>query len=279
MAELYLLKPLFAGNSEMDQLFRICAVLGTPTKENWSEGYRLSAQSGIGFPSCAGVGLGSVVEASQEAINLISLMLMWDPSKRITAVQILQHPYLEGSKEDFTEEATKDQVEFTEEKREKRIEKLEKPHYDPDPTSSSKFYLTKCIPHRPYDEEIPLSKSPDSGEDPDEIVLENKPKKYLSKLNVPQIRQQGGSTRNSSLENRKARMDKSQEREECSNLFPKLRNGFEEYKLGYSKQGERGNLRLPNVNKQRIMHAGNVLNGKQHSPPKEEFGYLARMKY
>jgi protein kinase len=38
MAELYLSKPLFAGSSEADQMCRICAILGTPTKENWSEG-------------------------------------------------------------------------------------------------------------------------------------------------------------------------------------------------------------------------------------------------
>lgn len=278
MAELYLLKPLFAGNSEMDQLYRICAILGTPSKENWSEGYRLSAQSGIGFPSCAGVGLGSIIEASPEAINLMSMMLTWDPSKRITAVQLLQHPFLEDSKEYFSEESTKDQVEFTEEKREKRIEKLEKLSYDPDPTTSSRFYLKKAAPTRPYDEEIPLSKSPESDEDPDEIVLENKPKKYLGKLNVPQISKKSGG-RNSSLENKQIIKDKSAEKEEISNIFPKLRSGFEECKLGYLKLGERGNLRLPNVNKQRIMHAGNVLNGKQHSPPKEEFGYLGRIKY
>lgn len=31
-AECYTLRPLFPGNSEIDQLFRICSVLGTPTK-------------------------------------------------------------------------------------------------------------------------------------------------------------------------------------------------------------------------------------------------------
>ena len=32
MAELYTLRPLFPGSSEIDQLFKICGVLGTPTK-------------------------------------------------------------------------------------------------------------------------------------------------------------------------------------------------------------------------------------------------------
>ena len=32
MAELYTLRPLFPGSSEIDQLFKTCAVLGTPSK-------------------------------------------------------------------------------------------------------------------------------------------------------------------------------------------------------------------------------------------------------
>ena len=32
MAELYTLRPLFPGSSEIDQLFKICSVLGTPSK-------------------------------------------------------------------------------------------------------------------------------------------------------------------------------------------------------------------------------------------------------
>jgi serine/threonine protein kinase len=31
MAELYMLRPLFPGNSEIDQLYKICAVLGSPS--------------------------------------------------------------------------------------------------------------------------------------------------------------------------------------------------------------------------------------------------------
>jgi len=30
MAELYLMRPLFPGISEVDQLYKVCAVLGTP---------------------------------------------------------------------------------------------------------------------------------------------------------------------------------------------------------------------------------------------------------
>ena len=49
-AELYLQRPLFDGNSEIDQLNKICSVLGTP-KLSWTEGYKLSGQLGFIFPS------------------------------------------------------------------------------------------------------------------------------------------------------------------------------------------------------------------------------------
>ena len=32
MAELYTLRPLFPGSSEIDEIFKICSVLGTPSK-------------------------------------------------------------------------------------------------------------------------------------------------------------------------------------------------------------------------------------------------------
>ena len=34
MAEVYTLRPLFPGSSEVDQLFKLCSVLGTPSKVN-----------------------------------------------------------------------------------------------------------------------------------------------------------------------------------------------------------------------------------------------------
>jgi len=32
MAELFLLRPLFPGNNETDQIYKTCAVLGSPTQ-------------------------------------------------------------------------------------------------------------------------------------------------------------------------------------------------------------------------------------------------------
>lgn len=97
MAELYLMTPLFAGTSEFDQIYKICSVLGTPSSTTWPEGYRLASQIGFSFPQMQGIGLGQVIkDASLDAIELITDMLKFDPAKRPTAAQVLQHPYFAG---------------------------------------------------------------------------------------------------------------------------------------------------------------------------------------
>jgi len=40
MAELYLLNPLLPGTNEIDQLNKTVALLGTPSKNEWPEGYK-----------------------------------------------------------------------------------------------------------------------------------------------------------------------------------------------------------------------------------------------
>lgn len=42
MAELYTLTPLFPGNNEVDQMNKIIKVLGTPSKSDWPEGYKMA---------------------------------------------------------------------------------------------------------------------------------------------------------------------------------------------------------------------------------------------
>jgi protein kinase len=43
MAELYLFNPLLPGNNETDQLNKTVALLGTPDKIEWPDGYKLAA--------------------------------------------------------------------------------------------------------------------------------------------------------------------------------------------------------------------------------------------
>nr|XP_045016103.1 serine/threonine-protein kinase ICK isoform X2 [Jaculus jaculus] len=92
MAEVYTLRPLFPGASEIDTIFKICQVLGTPKKTDWPEGYQLSSSMNFHWPQCIPTNLKTLIpNASREAVQLLRDMLQWDPKKRPTASQI-GHP-------------------------------------------------------------------------------------------------------------------------------------------------------------------------------------------
>ncbi|KAF6109982.1 male germ cell associated kinase [Phyllostomus discolor] len=96
MAELYTLRPLFPGTSEVDEIFKICQVLGTPKKSDWPEGYQLASAMNFRFPQCVPINLKTLIpNASNEAIQLMTEMLNWNPKKRPTASQALKHPYFQ----------------------------------------------------------------------------------------------------------------------------------------------------------------------------------------
>ncbi|GAX76513.1 hypothetical protein CEUSTIGMA_g3959.t1 [Chlamydomonas eustigma] len=94
MAELYTLRPLFPGSSEADEIYKICSVLGTPTAQTWPEGLKLAAAMNFRFPQFAPTPFSKIIpHACPEAVDLMTAMCHWDPNKRPTAVQCLQHPY------------------------------------------------------------------------------------------------------------------------------------------------------------------------------------------
>ncbi|XP_063169831.1 serine/threonine-protein kinase ICK isoform X1 [Candoia aspera] len=96
MAEVYTLRPLFPGASEIDTIFKICQVLGTPKKNDWPEGYQLAGTMHFRWPQCVPNNLKTLIpNASSEAIQLMRDMLQWDPKKRPTASQALRYPYFQ----------------------------------------------------------------------------------------------------------------------------------------------------------------------------------------
>ena len=100
MAELFTQKPLFQGNSETDQLFKICSVLGTPGPSNWPDGGKLAQRLQIRLPQFSSTPLSSIIpNASPEAIEVLSEMLTYDPSQRPSASKLLQHPWFQGPTE------------------------------------------------------------------------------------------------------------------------------------------------------------------------------------
>ncbi|XP_043590504.1 serine/threonine-protein kinase ICK isoform X1 [Bombus pyrosoma] len=96
MAELYTFRPLFPGKSEIDEIFKICSVIGTPEKDDWPDGYQLAAAMNFKFPNFSRTSLTVLIpNASQEAVILMEDMLQWNPIKRPTAQQSLRYPYFQ----------------------------------------------------------------------------------------------------------------------------------------------------------------------------------------
>ena len=96
MAELYTFRPLFPGNSEIDEVFKICSVIGTPDKRDWPEGFKLAAAMNFKFPQFSPTSLATLIpNASPEAIGLMTDMLRWNPAKRPSAQQALRYPYFQ----------------------------------------------------------------------------------------------------------------------------------------------------------------------------------------
>ncbi|XP_019058475.1 PREDICTED: cyclin-dependent kinase F-4 isoform X2 [Tarenaya hassleriana] len=97
MAELFTLRPLFPGASEADEIYKICNVIGSPTEVTWSEGLNLARAINYQFPQLPGVPLSSLIpSASGDAVNLIERLCSWDPCKRPTAAEALQHPFFQS---------------------------------------------------------------------------------------------------------------------------------------------------------------------------------------
>ncbi|KAL1435664.1 hypothetical protein MTO96_010960 [Rhipicephalus appendiculatus] len=91
-------EPLFPGRNEVDQLFRICAVLGTPDQREWPEGHQLAAALQLRWPHFPQGSLAAVVPtASREAHVLMRDLLRWNPARRPTALLALRYPYLTGT--------------------------------------------------------------------------------------------------------------------------------------------------------------------------------------
>ena len=93
-AELYTLRPIFPGQSELDQMFKIWDILGTPTEEEWPEGYQLAENRSFIFPKWDKIDLSTVLHnAPKEAIELIEWMLKYNPKERPSASQLIIHPF------------------------------------------------------------------------------------------------------------------------------------------------------------------------------------------
>ncbi|ESO82954.1 hypothetical protein LOTGIDRAFT_204877 [Lottia gigantea] len=92
-AEMITRRPLFPGDSEIDQLFRIFRTLGTPDENTWP-GISQLPDFKTTFPRWPQQPIANVVTSlCDEGKDLITKMLYYEPSRRVSAKAALLHPY------------------------------------------------------------------------------------------------------------------------------------------------------------------------------------------
>lgn len=105
--EVATLKPLFPGVNEVDQLWRVCEIMGSPGNwynksgqrvggGDWREGSRLAGKLGFSFPKMAPHAMDTILQSPQWPASLsqfVTWCLMWDPKTRPTSTQALAHEY------------------------------------------------------------------------------------------------------------------------------------------------------------------------------------------
>ncbi|KAL6309951.1 kinase-like domain-containing protein [Sparassis latifolia] len=109
MAELVNLRPLFPGQGEIDQVARICEMLGDPCSDygvdargrpigggKWTRGIKMAKAVGFAFQKIKPMNIYSIFERTVpvKLIDCIADLLRYDPDARLTSRQCLDHPYL-----------------------------------------------------------------------------------------------------------------------------------------------------------------------------------------
>jgi meiosis induction protein kinase IME2/SME1 len=105
--EIATLKPLFPGGNEVDQVWRVCEIMGSPGNwynksgarvggGDWREGTRLAGKLGFSFPKMAPHAMDTILQSPQwpsSLSNFVTWCLMWDPKSRPTSTQALAHEF------------------------------------------------------------------------------------------------------------------------------------------------------------------------------------------
>lgn len=105
--EIATLKPLFPGGNEVDQVWRVCEIMGSPGNwynknggrvggGDWRDGTRLASKLGFTFPRMAPHAMDTILQSPQWPSSLshfVTWCLMWDPKNRPNSTQALAHEF------------------------------------------------------------------------------------------------------------------------------------------------------------------------------------------
>lgn len=96
-AEMMMLAPLFSGDSEIDQLYKIFRVLGTPDNTVWPGIVHLPDFK-ASFPRWEPMQITArnlKIYDDRKAIDLFKKMMRYDPNDRISAAEAVGHSYFD----------------------------------------------------------------------------------------------------------------------------------------------------------------------------------------
>ena len=85
----------FLGTSEIDQLYKVASILGTPGRNDWPDGYSLANSMSFRFPAFQSTHLSQILgsRTSARAVSFLYALLAWNPSWRSSAQEALRHSY------------------------------------------------------------------------------------------------------------------------------------------------------------------------------------------
>lgn len=93
-AEFLTKQSLFAGHGEFEQIDKIFKLLGSPNERIWPGFSKLPAMKGFRFVEQPYSMLKKTLPMlSENGLKLLKAMLVYDPSRRISAQEALHHPY------------------------------------------------------------------------------------------------------------------------------------------------------------------------------------------
>lgn len=91
MAEMLLEKPLFAGDCEIGQIFKIFQILGTPNDDTWPNVSMLPDFKQT-FPKWKPKDLSTIItQFDEDGLDLLGKFLTMDPNERISIREALEH--------------------------------------------------------------------------------------------------------------------------------------------------------------------------------------------